>query len=493
MVSVTDSDLATCSGPADAGEGGVSNCCRPSQDEAEYLCYFMHRLLDFRHPEIRSLVSLLDSRDNRNSADVNFELPCGGSYLSPFWYVRLPSEALARSIAQRSLLVKGFLELWGEGETWDKLIASVRSFPIARRKRWTDPSITFKFVVDGWGKAIKQQDQIAIMHKFQFLGLQGPIKMHCPDLTLRIIVADSSDNNGLPGEVPYRIYFGREVACTDRSIIYKYGLPHRKYLGPTSMDTEMAFIMCNQGQVKRGDLVYDPFVGTGSILVAAAHFGAHTMGADIDIRVVRDGKLNKSGQQMDVWENFRDYNLTPPVGLLRADAHRLPFRSSLQEVFDAIICDPPYGVRAGGKKSVAKEHKVKCSETHIPSTDPYSFEECLKDLLHLAAKHLKLGARLVFFLPSAPGLDKVAEATAHPMLTLLENSEQPLTTRYSRRLVTLCKTAAYDEELERKAFAEGAPLMTQAKSIHERVYESQQKARIAGGNPHLQRYRGKLV
>lgn len=50
-------------------------------------------------------------------------------------------------------------------------------------------------------------------------------------------------------QVPYRIYFGREVACTDRSIIHKYGLPHRKYLGPTSMDTEMAFIMCNQGQV----------------------------------------------------------------------------------------------------------------------------------------------------------------------------------------------------------------------------------------------------
>ena len=42
------------------------------------------------------------------------------------------------------------------------------------------------------------------------------------------------------------------------------------------------------------------------------------------------GKLNKSGQQMDVWENFRDYNLTPPVGLIRADAHRLPFRPALQ-------------------------------------------------------------------------------------------------------------------------------------------------------------------
>jgi tRNA G10 N-methylase Trm11 len=43
-------------------------------------------------------------------------------------------------------------------------------------------------------------------------------------------------------------------------------------------------------QVKKGDFVYDPFVGTGSILVAASHYGAQTFGADIDIRIVRDGK-----------------------------------------------------------------------------------------------------------------------------------------------------------------------------------------------------------
>ena len=42
--------------------------------------------------------------------------------------------------------------------------------------------------------------------------------------------------------------------------------------------------------------MYDPFVGTGSILVAAAHLGAKTLGADIDVRVVRDGKLNADGQ-----------------------------------------------------------------------------------------------------------------------------------------------------------------------------------------------------
>jgi tRNA G10 N-methylase Trm11 len=49
-------------------------------------------------------------------------------------------------------------------------------------------------------------------------------------------------------------------------------------------------------QVRRGDLVYDPFVGTGSLLVAAAHLGALTLGADIDVRVLRDGKRGGDGR-----------------------------------------------------------------------------------------------------------------------------------------------------------------------------------------------------
>lgn len=106
MGSATDSDLATCSGHDAARNGAVSNVCRPCQHEVEYLCYFMHRLLDFRHPEMRSLVSLLDRRDDPTSGNVAFEPPRGGSYLSPFWYVRIPSETVARSVAKRSLLVK---------------------------------------------------------------------------------------------------------------------------------------------------------------------------------------------------------------------------------------------------------------------------------------------------------------------------------------------------------------------------------------------------
>lgn len=33
---------------------------------------------------------------------------------------------------------------------------------------------------------------------------------------------------------------------------------------------------------------------------------------------------------MDVWTNFREYKLQPPAGLIRADAHRPPFRPDLK-------------------------------------------------------------------------------------------------------------------------------------------------------------------
>ena len=50
--------------------------------------------------------------------------------------------------------------------------------------------------------------------------------------------------------MPKRLYFGRDVSMqNNRRVLFDYALPKRAYLGPTSMDTEMAFIMCNQAMV----------------------------------------------------------------------------------------------------------------------------------------------------------------------------------------------------------------------------------------------------
>ena len=43
--------------------------------------------------------------------------------------------------------------------------------------------------------------------------------------------------------------------------VLKYSLKKRLYLGPTSMDTELAMIMSNLGQVTQGSFCFDPFVG----------------------------------------------------------------------------------------------------------------------------------------------------------------------------------------------------------------------------------------
>lgn len=48
------------------------------------------------------------------------------------------------------------------------------------------------------------------------------------------------------------------------------------------MDPQLSLLMANQAQVKDGDIVLDPFVGSGSLLVAAAEFGGFVIGGDID-------------------------------------------------------------------------------------------------------------------------------------------------------------------------------------------------------------------
>lgn len=88
---------------------------------------------------------------------------------------------------------------------------------------------------------------------------------------------ESEENNGLQPILQRRIFFGREVGFADRKLLPTFQLKSRTYLGPTAMDAEMAFLMANQAKATSGKLVYDPFVGTGSILVSAARFGAITM------------------------------------------------------------------------------------------------------------------------------------------------------------------------------------------------------------------------
>lgn len=432
-----------------------------------YLCVFYHRLLDFRKPEVESLAELFGAfskEEPTNNGDLKsfgsnsleWKLPEHHHPDSPFHLVNLPSEEIARNVANRSILVKGIFELWGEGSSLEELEESIIKYPDERKQPYLTSDSTFKIAVDTFGKAISFEEQNGRIRSFSYIPFKGRVNLKNPDHTFWLIETDNyGSSNGLPPIVGRKVFFGREIGAADRKLLPTYQLKSRTYLGPTAMDAEMAFLMANQAQAKPGRLVYDPFVGTGSILVAAAHYGAMTMGADIDIRVVRDGR----GPDCNVWSNFKQYGLPMPIALLRADNNLPPWRSGLKEVFDAIICDPPYGVRAGGRKSggrkllkgVIDPYTVPDDKRtgHIPSTAPYSLVECVHDLLNLAAKMLVMGGRLVYFYPVLRDNESTDTTfPEHPCFKLVATSEQMLSYRYSRVLLTMVKIGPYTEEID---------------------------------------------
>ncbi|KAK3154361.1 hypothetical protein QOZ80_2BG0189520 [Eleusine coracana subsp. coracana] len=475
-----------------------------------YLCVFYHRLLDYRRPEVESLAELFGGPGAGDA--VEWRMPENHHEDSPFHLVRLPGdERFAAQVANRSLLVKGIYELWGHGTTYEELEKSIMEYPDERKLPHLTPESTFKIVVDTFGKVMSSQEQNEIMKSLTYIPFKGRVNLKKPEHKFFVIETDDyGSNNGLPPVMKRTIFFGREVGAADRHLLPMYQLKSRKYIGPTAMDAEMAFLMANQGLARPGKLVYDPFVGTGSILVAAAHFGAMTMGADIDIRVVRDGR----GPDCNVWSNFEQYKLPEPLCLLRADNNLPPWHPGLKEILDAIICDPPYGVRAGGRKSGGRKilKGVKGPYTvpeakrdnHIPSTAAYSLAECVHDLLHLAARMLVMGGRLVFFYPVLRGEDGSSNTQfpEHPCFKLICSCEQILSFRYSRVLLTMVKIAPYTEEIKKMAeeqhrdFRENHQKWLDEGNLHSAVFSPAELA--PDGNSKFDRdskpkYRGKYV
>ena len=173
------------------------------------------------------------------------------------------------------------------------------------------------------------------------LRCEGTVRCRGADTTFWA-VADPSPEAGEAAA-----YLGREIGASTnaRDLVSKFDLKKRAYLGPTSMDNELSLVMANMGHARPGSAVFDPFAGTGSILIACAQFGAFTFGADIDIRVLR----GKEG--VSPFTNFAQYGLPSPE-LVRMDASRHARHvRERQPLYDAIVCDPPYGIRAGGRQS----------------------------------------------------------------------------------------------------------------------------------------------
>jgi tRNA (guanine10-N2)-methyltransferase len=371
----------------------------------------------------------------------------------------------------RCTLVRSIVELWGCATTMESCAEAtkvwVKETELGKsifEKVW-DASKSWKVMVHTLGARYTREEQDAMRRHFSHLDFQGTVKLKEPDNEFILIREVEMDGKGSPlyprhtagkrlnpendRRPPLAVYFGRVLGGTPngRGGLEQYSLRHRVYLGPTSMDAELSFVMTSLGQVQKASVVFDPFVGTGSILLSCALRGAYCIGSDIDIRVLRG-----RSEEENIWKNFDQFNLQRPE-IIRTDnaIYHRHFRHD-QPLYDAIICDPPYGIRAGARKTgsrldmprpILDEHRG----DHIAQTRPYPVSDVMSDLLDVAARTLVMGGRLVYVIPSFADFTPDTDLPRHDCLELVHCCYQPLSLKLGRSIVAMKKVADYDSAL----------------------------------------------
>lgn len=115
------------------------------------------------------------------------------------------------------------------------------------------------------------------------------------------------------------------------------------------MDAQLSLLMANQALIKSGDFVFDPFVGTGSLLVSAAKFGGCVLGADIDFMMLharaRPSRITQKVRDKDesIIANLKQYNCANRyMDVVVADFSNPIWSDRIK--FDSIITDRNYNI-----------------------------------------------------------------------------------------------------------------------------------------------------
>jgi len=180
-----------------------------------------------------------------------------------------------------------------------------------------------------------------------------------PDIKVIVLISSKSFSMGL-------LLFEREKGISTRRPKL------RPFFHPSSLDSMLARALVNLSRCKSGDVLLDPFVGTGSIIVEAALIGCEAIGIDINASTVK-GCL----------KNCVFYEVYKVTNALNADATVWPLR---EHSINRIVTDPPYG--------------------RISSTRGKRAHELIRGLLDMTQRVLCDHGMLVFMHPRDSKLEK---------------------------------------------------------------------------------------
>lgn len=351
-------------------------------------------------------------------------------------YVELPSDDVVAAVVARCAIVRAAVHIWGEGATPEEACVAATSrietlvrphFPApvdpqrdAAQRTWM---VAFQRLGRAGKSGLDEAGKSQLLDTFLpvLKELHGSVDLKRPAHVLRYIEDwqgyHTLELAGLIGRdagydaelqlVRKRCFFGRVVA-QGPSVASAFDLKSRAFIGVTAMQPMNAHVACVLAHVGPGRRVLDPFCGTASTLIAAAHLQADVIGSDIadhfaDLdeslparvaaveaeasrhltprevarrqrwrltltnRVLRsknsnfkrlDGRVQTDSSPLD---SFAQYGLRPRVvDLFQADAHdwlaapalcpnrriRERYSDASGSFFvDAIVSDPPFGRR----------------------------------------------------------------------------------------------------------------------------------------------------
>ena len=153
--------------------------------------------------------------------------------------------------------------------------------------------------------------------------VSGPVSLKAPEIEYRAILSED------------RCYFGRVLFPIDRAAYDVRNPGRRDFFHPGVMMPRMARALVNIACTRPGDMVLDPFCGTGGILIEAELLGMQTVGSDFDAFMIRGSRMNAK-------------NTT----FLLGDAASLPFRDNTA---DGVVTDLPYGQSVSIRKSASMD------------------------------------------------------------------------------------------------------------------------------------------
>jgi tRNA (guanine10-N2)-dimethyltransferase len=135
-----------------------------------------------------------------------------------------------------------------------------------------------------------------------------------------------------------KLVFGLRLAEME-ILTFSMRRPRKKpFFHPSAMPSKLARCMVNLSRARRGELVLDPFCGTGSVMIEAGFVGCRVIGFDVQRRMAEGTR-----------KNLKHFGVEAE-GMVVADSRRLPLAR-----VDRVVTDPPYGKSATTLKSTTKQ------------------------------------------------------------------------------------------------------------------------------------------